>query len=130
MTKVPHIDRLHTVHSKASVALDELQREARNEVSQALEAFDRLKLHCQQQALTIAELQAEVRDLRAQLSLCKVHTPEAAALLRAPLEADLVQLAKDTIAAAHPELQRIPAGGIPVVNESLSGTLKAFFGGK
>ena len=162
MIKIPHIDRLHTIHSKASVALDELQREARNLVGQALESYDRLNLYSQQQGLTIAELRAEVRDLRAQLSLCKVHTQEAATLLRAPLEADLLQLAKDTreMAAAHPvapggakttvttvthhftpeeiaesmrldvDLPRIPAGGIPVVNESLSSTLKAFFGGK
>jgi len=143
MTKIPYIDRLHTIHSKASVALDELQREARTEVSQALEAFDRLKVHCQQQALTIAELEAEVRDLRLLLALR--FEPETIEMAAAHPVAPAPGGAKTTVTTVThhftPEeiaesmrldvdLPRIPEGGIPVVNESLSSTLKAFFGGK
>jgi hypothetical protein len=129
MTKIPHIDRFHTIHSKASVALDELQREARNLVGQALESYDRLKLYCQQQALTIAELEAEVRDLRAQLALrVEPETIEMAAahtITRTFTPEEIAESMRTDVDAP-----RIPAGGIPVVNESLSSTLKAFFGGK
>jgi len=141
MIKIPHIDRLHTIHSKASVALDELQREARNLVGQALESYDRLNLYSQQQGLTIAELRAEVRDLRAQLALrVEPETIEmAAAHPVAPGGAKTTvttvthHFTPEEIAESmrlDVDLPRIPAGGIPVVNESLSSTLKAFFGGK
>jgi len=141
MTKIPHIDRLHTIHSKASVALDELQREARTEVSQALEAFDRLKVHCQQQALTIAELEAEVRDLRAQLALrvepetveMAVANPVAPGGAKTTVTTITHHFTPEEIAESmrlDVDGPRIPAGGIPVINESLSSTLKAFFGGK
>lgn len=139
MTKVPHIDRLHTIHSKASVALDELQREARSLVGQALESYDRLNLYSQQQALTIAELRAEVRDLRAQLALrveletveMAVAKPVAPGGAKTTVTTVTHHFTPEEIAESmRMDVERIPAGGIPVVNESLSSTLKAFFGGK